>query len=544
MRLLKKVIGKEWSLFALLIAMGAISGGLYTWTIKLIHTVLSEGITLTLFAQIVGFASFSAISAIYAGRRMTKLYERNISVLRVDLSKKVMQAKYEQIESRSKMVVPVLMNEVHALTNFVKSLPAAVVAFFQFSGILIYMFWLSFEFASMMLVIFGVLFLFNFAFLSRLYTTGRAASTINHSLHHSVEGLIQGIKELVLNKKHNESYIQNVIKPKSDQFADKQAEISSINITLSKTSEWIVIVSLSILLLLIQKFGSLDADRLVQFFTLLLFLLPSLITITTFFRSFKKMQVSIDKIEELGLSFSQELVNDRVSQQRLNEAHTGPLLQLKDIVYQYTKGDSSFGIGPMSMSINENEILCITGGNGSGKTTLLKLLIGLYQGSAGNISLNGTIIEEANLQNYRNQFSVSFADSFVFKDLSYLQESSLLKKSAQLIEMLELQDKISMSDLRISDIDLSFGQRGRLNLLRTILEDKPIIVFDEWAANQDPNFKRKFYYEILPLLKKEGKTIILVSHDDNYYGVADRIVKLSEGKIVSSEQINLQNEVS
>lgn len=544
MRLLRKVIGKEWSLFAVLIAMGAISGGLYTWTIKLIHTVLGEGITLLLLLQIVGFASFSAISAIYAGRRMTKLYERNISALRVDLSRKVMQAKYEQIESRSKMVVPVLMNEVHALTNFVKSLPAAVVAFFQFSGILIYMFWLSFQFASMMLVIFGVLFLFNFAFLSRLYTTGRAASTINHSLHHSIEGLIKGIKELVLNKKHNESYIQHVIKPKSDQFADKQAEISSINITLSKISEWIVIVSLSCLLLIVQKYGTIDSDRLVQFFTLLLFLLPSLITITSFFRSFKKMQVSVDKIEELGLSFSQEITSEAEDLKQLKEDQNGTLIDLKDIVYHYTMGQNSFGIGPMSMSIRKNEILCITGGNGSGKTTLLKLLIGLYQGASGTISFNGTVVEESNLQQYRNQFSVSFADSFVFQDLSYLQDSTLLKKSAQLIDMLELQDKISMSDLSISDIDLSFGQRGRLNLLRTILEDKPIIVFDEWAANQDPSFKRKFYHEILPILKAEGKTIILVSHDDNYYEVADRIVKLSEGKIVDSAQLNVGHEIS
>ena len=176
-------------------------------------------------------------------------------------------------------------------------------------------------------------------------------------------------------------------------------------------------------------------------------------------------------------------------------------------------------------------MLCITGGNGSGKTTFTKLLTGLYQTASGSITYKNQLVDDYHLQSYRNLFAVSFADSYVFQELSYLKDSALLDSSSELIEMLELKDKISIEDFTISDVNLSFGQRGRLNLLRTILEDKPITVFDEWAANQDPYFKDKFYNHILPYLKKMGKTVIMVSHDDNYYHVADRIVKLTEGKV-------------
>jgi putative ATP-binding cassette transporter len=70
-------------------------------------------------------------------------------------------------------------------------------------------------------------------------------------------------------------------------------------------------------------------------------------------------------------------------------------------------------------------------------------------------------------------------------------------------------------------------------LLTAYIEDRPIYVFDEWAADQDPFFKRVFYYNFLPELKARGKAVLVISHDDRYYNVADRIIRLDCGSVVA-----------
>jgi putative ATP-binding cassette transporter len=152
---------------------------------------------------------------------------------------------------------------------------------------------------------------------------------------------------------------------------------------------------------------------------------------------------------------------------------------------------------------------------------------------SGQINYQEQKINETNLFEYRNLFAATFTDSHVFQDLRYLStrvnESEMQKKSA----LLGIEDKIEVDQFNISAVDLSFGQRGRLTLLRVLLEDQPIYLFDEWAANQDPYFRSKFYHEILPDLKSKGKTIIVISHDDQYYHLADRLITLSSGNITT-----------
>ncbi|MFY9571046.1 MAG: ABC transporter ATP-binding protein, partial [Blastocatellia bacterium] len=96
---------------------------------------------------------------------------------------------------------------------------------------------------------------------------------------------------------------------------------------------------------------------------------------------------------------------------------------------------------------------------------------------------------------------------------------------------LELDNKLEINDGVLSTTNLSQGQRKRLALLTAYMEDRAVYVFDEWAADQDPLFKRVFYYHLLPDLKARGKMVLVISHDDQYYHVADRIVKLEYGKI-------------
>ena len=130
-----------------------------------------------------------------------------------------------------------------------------------------------------------------------------------------------------------------------------------------------------------------------------------------------------------------------------------------------------------------------------------------------------------------------FADSYVFQDLRYIQHERVDELKERYLDVLEIRNKVSFDDgIQLSTTDLSMGQMSRLNLFRSVLEDKEIYVFDEWAANQDPHFKAKFYNEIIPQLKKEGKTLIIISHDEQYFHVADRRVTVSQGSLLSGDQ--------
>ena len=88
----------------------------------------------------------------------------------------------------------------------------------------------------------------------------------------------------------------------------------------------------------------------------------------------------------------------------------------------------------------------------------------------------------------------------------------------------------------LSTTQLSQGQRKRLALLTAYLEDRSIYLFDEWAAEQDPEFRAHFYEELLPQLKAKGKTLLVATHDDRYFDLADMVVKMELGRLVSAQR--------
>ncbi len=206
-----------------------------------------------------------------------------------------------------------------------------------------------------------------------------------------------------------------------------------------------------------------------------------------------------------------------------------------DVVYHYGDEDgSSFTVGPIDLTIQSGEIVFIIGGNGSGKSTFLKLLTALYFPSKGTIRLDGVPLAPENYDSYRSLFATVFYDSHLFPRLYGLEDVPQERIESEL-RFIELEEKTGVVDSTFETLDLSGGQRKRLSLMVSLLEDRPICVFDEVAADQDPTFRRKFYKEILPRLKKEGKTVVAVTHDDKYFEDADRLLKMDEGSLVSYE---------
>lgn len=200
------------------------------------------------------------------------------------------------------------------------------------------------------------------------------------------------------------------------------------------------------------------------------------------------------------------------------------------IEYEYPSNgeETAFHLGPVSLTVKRGEVLFISGGNGSGKSTLIRILTGLYAPYVGTIRVDDRPIGPANIREYRSLIASVLSDFHLFERL-YGLDAARPETVHKLLRYFELEGIVRQDGEAFSSVDLSTGQRKRLALIVAILEDRPLIVLDEWAADQDPYFRKKFYRELLPELKSEGRTIIAITHDDHYFDAADSRIHLSEG---------------
>jgi putative ATP-binding cassette transporter len=206
--------------------------------------------------------------------------------------------------------------------------------------------------------------------------------------------------------------------------------------------------------------------------------------------------------------------------------------------YYHDREDCQFTLGPIDLKLRRGEIVFVVGGNGSGKTTMSKVVMGLYPAEGGVIDLDGTVVRPGDLLEYRQLFGAVFTDFHLFEDLLGLEVTKLEEEAKAYLRRLDLDHKVRIEGGRLSTTRaLSRGQQQRLALLAAYLEDRTFYVFDEWAANQDPSFREVFYTELLPELRAKGKGVLVISHDDQYFGVADRILKLVDGKIIADENV-------
>jgi len=218
-------------------------------------------------------------------------------------------------------------------------------------------------------------------------------------------------------------------------------------------------------------------------------------------------------------------------------------VEMRDVMFHYTDktSDAAFKIGPLNFTLRRGELVFIMGGNGSGKSTFLKVLAGLYMADAGELLLDGVPIDDRNRESYRSLITAIFSDYHLFEQLYGIPAPDVTQLQRLLTEF-RLHDKTTLSDRRFETLDLSSGQRKRLALIVSLLEKRPILLLDEWAAEQDPEYRGKFYHELLPELNRLGITIVVISHDDRYIDELDlpgRVVRMDEGRFI--EQHSLEN---
>jgi putative ATP-binding cassette transporter len=218
-------------------------------------------------------------------------------------------------------------------------------------------------------------------------------------------------------------------------------------------------------------------------------------------------------------------------------------IEIHDLTFRYVDkfSDAAFKIGPIDFTLNPGELVFITGGNGSGKSTFLRVLSGLYPPNSGEITLDGVRIDDHNRDTYRGLMSAIFFDYHLFHRLYGIPEGGAGELD-RLLAQFRLSDKTGLVDGEFRTLDLSGGQRRRLALIVSLLEKRPILLLDEWTAEQDPEFRRKFYDELLPDLMGAGATIVVITHDDRYLDeltLRARRVRMDEGRIVEQRTMNM-----
>jgi putative ATP-binding cassette transporter len=216
-------------------------------------------------------------------------------------------------------------------------------------------------------------------------------------------------------------------------------------------------------------------------------------------------------------------------------------IEMRNVVFSYvdTRSEAVFRVGPIDFTLRSGDLVFITGGNGSGKSTFLKLLAGLYEPDSGEITLDGARIDGSNRDLYRSLIAAIFVDYHLFQRLYGIVGPDPAEVD-RLLTQFRLRDKTHLVDSAFSTLDLSGGQRKRLALIVSLLEKRPLLLLDEWTADQDPDFRRKFYDELLPELQQAGATVVVITHDERYLDELElpaRRLRMDEGRFVGQHSV-------
>ncbi|MEP0984706.1 cyclic peptide export ABC transporter [Ekhidna sp.] len=534
MGILKLLLSSSKRLFFFATLTSILTGVFSTFVIKVIHEAIQDNgydannFITNFFLFLILYGVFSLVSS-YS---ITFLTQKIIQELRIKLSTSILKAKFESIEHHQQKLLPILTEDVKTIANSIDRLPSVTTGLAKVIGILIYMIWYSptLTIATLIILIF-VIILSKFALPYVRKYADQSRNYLN-SLYEQFHGLVFGIKELALNKSSKKKYLNEFIVPTSDRQNKAYLKENIVNSTISRSTDLITFLAIGCLIIIVFKYKFVSLDVFGEYLTLVLFTLAPIATITGFFGNFKRIEVAIDQVNAIGL----ELSNNKLEEDGLDtltKAENKSIIKINHLEHSYYHSDKDqhFAMGPIDLSVKEGETLFLVGGNGSGKTTLAKLILGLYKPLAGHVEYYGQKITAKNIFSYRSHFAAVFTDSYLFQKFLDVEEAYVEEHGNRLLKIFQLEKKVKIVDHGFSTKRLSEGQKKRLSLINAILENKDIYLFDEWAANQDPVFKEIFYQEIIPYLKVLGKTQIVISHDDQYFHLADRVVKLRDGKV-------------
>lgn len=533
MQLLQFLLARSRRILWLAIGFGLLSGAFNSGLLALANVAISrpERKAAWLLPVFIGLCILAPLTRMASEIQLVSLGQESIFALRTELARQVLAVPLRKLEQvGSHRILSVLTDDIPNIANVVTAIPLLSINAGVVVGSLCYMGWLEWK---LLLVVLGFMVVGIFSYyagVSKAMVFLRRAREHDNDLQKHFRGLIHGVKELKLHQQRRNIFLSGTL----DETAGKtrSANVSGLSIY-SIASSWgqlLVFVLLGLLIFFLHPVMGIGLTVLTGFSLALLYLMTPLQVVMNSIPAMARANVAVGNAQSLGLM----LMLSAVPAENTSIAQIRPIparIELSEVTYSYEQKDSAdqFVLGPINLTVEPGELLFIAGGNGSGKTTLAKLIMGLYVPESGKICYNHYPVTYSNRDSYRQLFSAVFSDPFLFESLLGLDKSELDRQAREYLCWLQLDDKVTVKDGVLSTIELSQGQRKRLALLTCYLEDRPIYFFDEWAADQDPKFKELFYYSLLPELKSRRKTVIVISHDDRYYGLADRIVTLESG---------------
>ncbi|HZI13365.1 MAG TPA: cyclic peptide export ABC transporter [Myxococcus sp.] len=544
MKLPRILLGESRPLALLTILFGVLSGASSAALVALINRALTQGAQSSLASAalpFVGVALAAMLARIGSQLMLNRLQQGVLKGLRLRLSQHLLSASLRTLEEAgSHRMLTSLMQDLHTLSVGVSTVPELFINGAVVVSGLAYLAWLSWPLflALVGIMVVGQLtYTLPAAVADRYQLRAREQSTALSRLFLSMSS---GAKELRLNRLRRRAFFDASLTPAVQEMRALSLRSEDFYAFAGTWGSFLNTLTLGLLLLVGPRVTVLSPMELTSTVLVILYLQPFIGGIVSMYPNIRRGEVALAQIEKLGLSLAPEQgLRATLSEEPRQAAPTFERLDLVGVthVYRNERDGEQFTLGPIDLSLRRGELLFLVGGNGSGKTTLAKVLCGLYPPLAGELRVDGTPVPPERLDDYRQHFASVFFDFHLFERLLGLSSPELLKQAAGYLTQLHLEQKVRIGeDGVLSTVALSQGQRKRLALLVAYLEDRPIYLFDEWAADQDPHFKEVFYKQLLPDLKARGKAVVVISHDDRYFHLADRLVRIESGQLISDSR--------
>ncbi len=532
LRMSRRISFSRWTI-AIALVTGLISGIGLTGLLAIISSlIVGKPNVAHPFWAFAAFCFVVPTSRLISQSLFNALTTRVLFETRLQSCRKILAAPLRSLEEIGPhRLLATLTDDITNLTTAFIQIPLLCLHAGVVIACLIYMGWLSWR---MLLILLGIMVVGTFTYnlsmgLARKYLTLLREETDKMFAH--FRSLIHGAKELKLHRRRREAFIASELIPTGDAIRRFTFLGNNIFVVSAVWGNLLFFIAIGILLFRFST-ASFVSPQVMSGFTLsLLYILTPLETIFSILPNMGRAAAAVRKLDRLGIDLTSRVAE--ASPEAADPVASWGQLEFSQVRYDYS-GDAAaehFGIGPLSLTFRAGEIVFITGGNGSGKSTLAKVLTGLYVPDAGEIRLDGQPVTNENRESYRQLFSTVFSDFYLFQNLMGIEGERLDAAASDYLVRLQLDGKVKVENGALSTIDLSQGQRKRLALLTAYMEERPIYLFDEWAADQDPQFKAVFYFELLPELKARGGTVFVISHDDQYYALADRLIKMKDGLV-------------
>ncbi|MNJ40228.1 ABC transporter ATP-binding protein YojI [compost metagenome] len=356
--------------------------------------------------------------------------------------------------------------------------------------------------------------------------------TIQNIFFNFIHDLVSGFKELKLHTPKRKEFTEE-IKDSCREYKDKRVagDMNFANVYIMGELLFTIVIGVVVFLFPVL-FKDMENQSLSSFVLVFLYMTGPVHGVMNSIPQLLQIRISWKRLNQLEAKLKAAIEEDMSQESKVQEYPDQLKLECNNLSYAYSLDhEESFGLGPLSLTIQSGQITFVTGGNGSGKSTLARLLTGLVSPDDGDIKLNGQFVSGNDISQL---FSVVFNDYHLFRTLYGIDYEAKKDEMAHLLQELKIDDKVQIENGRFSTMKLSAGQRKRMALLISYLEDRPFFLFDEWAAEQDPGFREFFYHTLLPELKQKGKGVIAVTHDDRYFKLADQLIKMEEGRIVAT----------